>query len=120
LVFSQPGTNGRTVAQGSRQGAVRFINNVPDAAALNNALKGFPPGSSLGRFRRITIAGTLAPLDADVNKRLDAIANAVKTNGGTVGGTNSESLLSGGDRNGLAVAGINLTGFDEVIFLDQG
>jgi uncharacterized repeat protein (TIGR01451 family) len=122
VVFAQPVTEGRQVLQGSRQTAVKFTNNVPDAAMLNDALKGFPTGFSLGRFRRITITGTAAPVnpDANTNARLDAVANAMTANGGTVLAKNSTPQLSSVDRNALAAANVNLNGIDEVIFLDLG
>jgi uncharacterized repeat protein (TIGR01451 family) len=119
LVFDQPGDNGRAVLQGSRQTPVTFTDNVPDAGELNIALKGFPPGMSLVRFRRVTLAGVLPPFDASMQRRLTAVVNAVKANAGTVNSSNTEQL-SNKDRNGLANAGISLTGFDEIIYLDFG
>jgi uncharacterized repeat protein (TIGR01451 family) len=123
VVFTQPGANGRQVLPGSGHMSVNFTNNIPDSAQLDIALKGFPTGSSIGRFRQIRLAGTVQqidPAEPEALKRLDAVAARVKAMGGTVASAKIEPLVSGPDRIGLAAGGVNLTGIDEVIFMDLG
>jgi len=119
VVFADVG-NARFPIPNSQRTKVIFTNNVPDAATLDQALHGFPPGLSLGRFGRITIADVNAPLDADINVRLSAVVTAYKNAGGVPNPATLAMVLNAVDKQALLTASIDLTGIDEVIYVELG
>jgi hypothetical protein len=119
VVFAFTATAGRLPAQGSTQTKVKFINNVPQGEELKNAMRGLPPGTSIGRVRGVTLAGVAAPLEADAQQRLNAAVTALKEAGGIANPQANALVLSDADRNLLTSHGISIAGFDEVIYLEM-
>jgi hypothetical protein len=123
VVFATPapGAVGLHIpAQGSTQTKVTFINNVPQGTALADSFKGLPPGISLGRVTGVTIADIAAPLEADVQVRLNLTVNALKAAPGAPQNpkSNPPVMLSQPDKDQLTTRNISLAGVDEVIYLE--
>jgi uncharacterized repeat protein (TIGR01451 family) len=120
LVVFADVSNARFPIPNTQRTKVIFTNNVPDAVTLDQALQGKPPGISLARFGRITIADVIAPLDPDINVRLSAVVTAYKNAGGLPNPATLAMVLNAVDKQALLTASIDLTGIDEVIYVELG
>ncbi|MEK6405783.1 MAG: DUF11 domain-containing protein [Acidobacteriota bacterium] len=122
VIFSEVSAAGvHSPLQGAAQSRVTFIDNVPNSTELQTAFDGQPSSFALVQFGGITMADVVAPLDSDIQVRLDAVFNALKNAGGSPSATRKKAaLLSAADNTTLANRSISITGVDEVVFLELG
>jgi uncharacterized repeat protein (TIGR01451 family) len=108
----------RSVMTNLPQTQVTFTNNIPQAGVLDKAFEELLALSGEG-FGKITMADVIAPLDSTINDRLKAVAQIFLIAHGGVADTLS-MLLSSNDKNALIKAAVDLTGIDEIIYLEVG
>ncbi len=97
-----------------------FTDNVPNSGDLEAAFNSPQSGFAMNQFKGITMADVVAPLDAGIKVRLNAVVSALQKASGasTPIPRTSTVVLSASDQTTLASINISIAGIDEVIFLE--